>query len=70
MKPRRPRMTRQLVERLIIYADIAEMEYDRLYEPEATCAEARSERRKAEAAARDKQWLFRMRDWFDARSGE
>jgi hypothetical protein len=63
-------MTRQLVERLIGCVALAESEWDHCFEPEDNSSYAREYRQRAKAAAQDKQWLFRMRDWFDARAGE
>ncbi len=60
MKPRRPRMTRQLVDRLLYYMrDQLTLSDDVEWEP-------------GEAAqwVRDEQWLLRMRKWFDTRAGE
>ena len=69
MKPRRPRMTPELVERLIAYAGLAEAEYDCTYGWDDPSEDARAERRKAKRAEKDKAWLFRMRDWFDRKDG-
>ena len=70
MKLRRPRMTRQLVERLIGCVALAETEWENIFDPEADCDEARECRRNARAARQDLEWLFRMREWFDARAGK
>lgn len=60
MKPRRPRMTRQLVDRLLYYMrDQLLLSDDVEWEP--------GERVQW---VRDEQWLLRMREWFDARGGE
>lgn len=60
MKPRRPRMTRQLIDRLIFYMrDYATLSQEVEWQP-------------GEGAQWDKDfgWLVRMSEWFDARGGE
>ena len=57
---RRPRMTRQLVERLIGYARREEAELGNL--PECDQHWARMERQ----CLADIDWLWRMHDWFEA----
>ena len=60
MKPRRPRMTRQLVDRLLFYMR------DQL----ALSDDVECEPGEMAQWVRDEQWLLRMREWFDAREGK
>ena len=68
---RRPRMTRQLVDRLIAYTALAECEY------EGWVMDGEEEYAKeVREAEKDKRWLWRLHDWFrrndvsDSVSGE
>ena len=59
MKPRRPRMTRQFVHRLLGYVYLS-----------VSCDEECGWEPGEEAQwNRDMEWLYRMRDWFDRKDG-